>query len=324
MITLRLFESENPFLQIDECELEEGELTIGRDPSADWPILHADACLSRKHCVVSYRAQRVSLRDTSTHGTRVGTEKREAPRGEQLEIAIGDTIHLSRYIIVVDAAVAQTPAKPLSESPLCVSMRTQAHRTDATLLEHFCAGADLEMSSFAGEDPAEVMTRLGTLYRQVVNDLCDLMRDRAWVKDQFQMDRTTISSRDNNPLKWAPPHRVAVELLQEDEGGFLKGAEAVRASFADLRRHGSCLVVGSKAAVRHILDQLDPATLEAQAKRQPFALVSKHEAAWKRYRDRHAELNAESTAAAPGSIERALRAGYQEHLALLEKDGRET
>jgi predicted component of type VI protein secretion system len=130
------------------------------------------------------------------------------------------------------------------------------------------------------------------------------------MKDQLQMDRTTISARDNNPLKWAPPHRIAVELLQEGDTSFLKGSEAFRASFGDLRRHGLGLAEGSRAAINYVLTELNPNRLEEQSKPQGLGFVSRNELAWKRYRQLHADLSLDA-ADDGGRISGALRAGYE-------------
>jgi predicted component of type VI protein secretion system len=326
MITLRLFKASEPFQELESRDLVWGEFTIGRDPECDWSLSDKRGDLSRKHCVVAVDGDRVVLRDTSTNGVFLGAEKRPAPREEMCELAAGDTIHLGEFMILVDRTadregntVAAAPQAPPAHAPSAPCGGTSKGPVpDAALLEAFCRGARLETSSFAGEDPAEVMSRLGVVYRQVVDDLCVLMRDRATLKDQYHMNRTTISARDNNPMKWAPAERIAVELLQEGEAGFLKGAEAFRASFADLRRHAGGLSAGSRAAVRYVLDELNPDRLEASTKRQPLHFISRFEAAWKQFRENHAALAGEAGAEA---VERAFRAGYEEQLRAL--DGEE-
>ncbi len=307
MITLRLFGASNPFQQIDQRKLVDGAVVIGRDPACDWPVEDASGDLSRRHCTIIYDEGAIHVVDTSSNGIALGQERRRPLRGERTPLAAGETVHLGQYLLVVDeAADATQTSKPAPPRP-------RAHGpTDAALLEHFCIGAGLEPSSFAGEDPAALMERLGAVYRQAVNDLCDLMRERAAAKDQLQVDRTTISARDNNPLKWAPPETIAVELLQEADNGFLKGADAFRESFSDLRLHSDGMAAAGKAAVTFVLWELDPSAVEADIRRQPLAFTLRADAMWRRYRERHAELC--NDGAGPKRIERASRAGYQAHV----------
>jgi predicted component of type VI protein secretion system len=322
MITLRLFKSSDPFQEIESRVAGQGDLVIGRDSSADWHIPDQQRDLSRRHCILTIDGKRIFLRDVSTGGVTIGVERQRAPYGERCELAPGDTVFLGEFMIlldvegaselegdpVIDAAAIPAPAPgAVSAAPL----------TDAALLEAFCIGAGLEASSFAGEDPAAVMTRLGAVYRQVIDDLGGMIRDRALVKNQLQMDRTTIASRDNNPLKWAPSYRVSVDLLKEGGGGFLKGAAAFKASFNDLRRHGACIMAGSDAALHYVLSEFDPDSLEACARRQASPFASKYEAMWKVLKERHATL---SGGESDGRIDQAFRQGYERRLSSLEDE----
>lgn len=308
MILLRLFDSSNPFLQVAERRIGEGALTIGRDPDSGWPLADPHDTLSRHHCTITLVSGKLSVTDHSTNGMGIGTDRQALQRGEPAQLNVGDQIHLGRYFILVDAAPVEAAA-PVHVAP---PVRPQAAVTDAELVAHFCQGAGLEASAFAGQDAAGLMRRLGAVYRQTIDDLTDLMRDRAMSRDDLNLDRTTISYRDNNPLKWAPAQRVAVDLLQDSETGFLRAEDAVRASFADLRRHGECLSAGSRAAIRYLLETTRPESLEASAKAPGLGFGSRHEAVWKRYRELHTSLAGDADRS--GAIEKAFRAGYQDHL----------
>lgn len=320
MITLRLFKSSDPFQEIDSRILGEGDIVLGRDPSANWRIPDERRDLSRRHCILSFDGKRVFLHDISTTGVTIGVERRLAPRDERCELVPGDTIYLGEFMILLDAEESSpevSDRKPETASEPAAATPVPGALTDAALLEAFCRGAGLEASSFAGEDPAAVMTRLGGIYRQVIDDLGTMIRDRALVKNQLRIDRTTIASRDNNPLKWAPSYRVAVDLLKEGEGGFLKGAAAFKSSFDDLRRHGVCLMAGSDAALHFVLSELDPDSLEAAARRLGSPFGSKHEALCKALRERHAGL---SEGEGNAGIDRAFRQGYERRLNALDDE----
>lgn len=322
MITLRLFETSNPFQQIEEHTLPEGDTVVGRDASCDWSIGDKHGDMSRRHCVFTVRGGEVHLTDTSANGMLLGAEKRPVRGGGPVRLTPGETIHLGQYMILVDGAA---PAKPWLGGEAQRTPRPLADHagpaTDAALLERFCIAAGLEPSSFAGEDPAGVMTRLGAAWRQVVDDLCDWMGERTATKEELNLDRTTISARDNNPLKWVDSERVAVELLQDESNGFLRGAAAFQASFADLRRHGDSLAASAQAALDEVVSALDPDRLESELKRQPLAFVSRHDALWKHFRERHESLKREIAARASGRIEEAMRRGYRMKLAESDRKG---
>ncbi len=329
MITLRLFKAEDPFQQIAERKLDEGELTIGRDPAVGWTIGDEDGHLSRRHCALSFDGRRIWLRDLSTNGCFLGASRRRVPRDQMFEVKQSETIHLGGFMIVLDpdqvrdadqwahSSPANDPVVP-SSGPVKARDQsvTEEQRpvTDAALLEAFCSGARLDASSFAGEDASDIMRRLGGVYRQIVEDLSRLMNERALLKSALNMNLTTISAKDNNPLKWAPPHRLAVDLLREEGGGFLTGAAAFHASFADLGRHTACMMAGSRAAVETVLTELNPRKLESEAKRQPLHFVSRYELAWRQFENLHEHLVRDSQEGGSGKIGGAFRDGYEKKL----------
>lgn len=353
MITLRLFHSADPFREIDARRLN-SELVIGRDPGADWVVSDSLSELSRRHCVLAARDGRVVLRDTSANGVFVGVDRRRVEREADVEIDPADAIHLGQFTIVVDLtdpANTNTPrtreadqsvfeapfSAPLLQDPELKSQdfavpsewaADAAPRpaaavgavTNAALLDAFCEGARLDASSFAGQDPAEVMRRAGAMYRQVVLGLGDLMAERTSVKAEFRLDRTTVGASGNNPFKWAPTQRVAIDLLCGRNESFLSGPAALKASFEDLKKHLLCLLAGSRSAVNATFDQLSPAKIEEQAK-APLMVVGKSDACWRQYQRRHEELSAEARASTESAVNRAFKAGYEQQLLELDEMG---
>lgn len=325
MITLRLFKAADPFQEISSRPLTSGAITLGRDAEADWQIEDTRGDISRRHCTIRTYADVVFLRDHSTNGVAVGAERRRVARDVDHQIKPGETLHIGEFMVLIDQDAAEdlnatmslkaprrvTPEAALADYPV----------TEAGLLEAFCDGAGLDRSSFIGEDPSALMMRLGALYRQTIDDLGLLLGDRAALKDTLQLDRTTISARDNNPLKWASPERVAVDLLNEKHTGFLKGAEAMRASFEDLRRHNASVTAGSAAAVEYVLRELAPESLEgAQQKNQALGFLSRGDAQWKAYQARHRLLADDLAMAGAGQVGAASRQAYQRTLASLDAE----
>lgn len=320
MITLRLFKAADPFQEIDSRQLASGAITLGRDSSADWQIKDALDDISRRHCTISTYADVIYLRDHSVNGVATGPDRRRVVRETDHEIRAGDTLYLGAFLLVVDQEETEDVNATLSlrsaSAPEVKGRPPVAYPgTEAGLLEAFCDGAGLETSSFMGEDPSALMGRLGALYRQVVDDLGSLLQDRAALKDTLQLDRTTISARENNPLKWAATERVAVDLLKERDTGFLKGAEAMRASFEDLRRHNASVMAGSSAAIGFVLSELSPEKIEAaQPKSQALGFLSRSDAHWKSFQQLHRLMADDLARGGAGQIGAASREAYQQRL----------
>ena len=352
MFTLRLFHQDDPFRQIDAREFEDGELAIGRDAASDWTIADPERTVSRHHCVLAARDGALTLRDTSANGVFVGPDGRRLPSDTQAPLMPGETIRLGEYLIVVegrsfasDASAKDVPPQAQTGSAgvsACAFDAPFAHPilhdakvngaalkipadwaeadaapagpTDGSLLDAFCAGAKLDASLFAGEEPAEVMRRLGEVYQQMVLGLCDLMDDRTSVRSDYRMDRTRVHAEGNNPFKWAPGRRLAVDLLRRGQHGFLSGPQAVGASFADLKKHILCVLAGMRATISETLDVVDPQAVERSLKPQSFMLKTKAQAFWSEYARRHAEIHRLAADDADSPLNKAFAAAYERRL----------
>lgn len=330
-VTLRLFQISDPFRQIDCRDLSGGQLVIGRDPENGWRIPDQARTVSREHCVVALEGGRLTLRDTSANGVFLGAQRDRAPPGEPHGIAPGDTIRLGTFMIVVeaadpdvdrayDAAFAGPMLKPVTITPAAIAAPTvweaaeSGSPSDGTLLEAFCAGARLDASAFAGEDPAEVMRRLGEVYQQMVLGLGDLMSERTTVKTEYRMSRTTVSAEGNNPFKWAPAQRVATDLLRPRGDGFLAGPAAVKASFEDLKKHLLCTMAGLRAAVSASIDGLAPKEAEARLNGRSTMLKNRDAMAFAEYGQLHAEFGRQANSDPDSPVNRAFRAAYERQL----------
>ncbi|WP_300379727.1 type VI secretion system-associated FHA domain protein TagH [Henriciella sp.] len=316
----------------------EGEVTVGRDANAVWVIDDPDRRLSRFHCTISARHKQIFVRDTSANGVYIGADCERMERSVEMKVPDGETLHLGQYVLVVDAdsnaedeqvdpTGSSAKGAPLHDSAGAASTNAipdhwagpephpqpQTEKGDpageVVMLEAFCQGAELDPSYLTSEDAAEVMHRLGEIYRQVVLGLGDLMSERASVKTEYSLDRTTIGATANNPLKWAPTHRLAVDLLCERTGGFLKGADAVRECFEDLKAHSLCLVAGSREVVSELLEQFDPKTIDAQVKTSLF--MERSEASWRQMKSLHANVSSNPFNDADSAVNRAFKRGYE-------------
>lgn len=228
-----------------------------------------------------------------------------------------------------DPAVAADPILPprpperdtAAEEPL----RTAAPATepsvmpDATMLfEHFCAGAGLQPTAFAGEDKARVMERLGAVYRQAVLGVADLMQERTALRNEYRMVHTTVRPEGNNPFKWVPPQRIAVELLRGEGGGYTTGERALNEALHDVKAHLLCMLAGMRAALGATFKALAPEEVEAKLAGRNYLIKTQRDAAlWAEYVELATRLRAEADDSADGLINRAFRQAYEAQAAEL-------
>ena len=166
-------------------------------------------------------------------------------------------------------ALPAVPAPPvLPTAPLPAAAPT--HARDAwqgaprELWAAFCEGADVAIDPQHGIDP-ELMRNVGSLLRASVAGTLQLMAVRASAKHELRAEVTMIQARNNNPLKFSPDARSALEqMLQPPTRGFLAGPEAMTDAMHDLVGHTIGTMAGTRAALEGVLDRFTPRRLEAK------------------------------------------------------------
>ncbi len=324
MLTLRLFHQSDPFREIDARLVPEGDLSIGRDPGAAWTIDDPDCELSRLHCALRLEDGRLTLRDTSTNGVFLGEENERIAPGRKITLRHGESFRIGRHLVFVDdAAPDDRPALIEStpfEMPDAVSAaaprpaRPKHPGSVGALLDAFCNGAGIDPSTLTGEDPLALARRVGAVYRETVMGLSALMRERASARAGREMERTTVGAADNNPFKWAPSQRLAVDLLRPRDDVFLSGPAALEASFADLHNHLQCVEAAANAAFEATLAALSPERIDSALDGQRFVLRNRAGEAWRHYQTLHADFTARSQEAEGGVAGAAFRAAYARRL----------
>ena len=168
----------------------------------------------------------------------------------------------------LDAAAPSEPARALS--PLPGPPPTPAASDDAwsgdprELWAAFCDGAGVALDPPQGINP-ELMRVVGGLLHAAVAGTLQLMMVRATAKHELRAQVTMIQARNNNPLKFSPDARSALEqMLAPPMRGFLAGPAAMTDAMHDLVGHTIGTMAGTRAALEGVLDRFTPQQLEAK------------------------------------------------------------
>ena len=327
MYMLQLFDVDDAMQPIDARLLPSGSLTIGRDVAAGWSIADPECEVSRNHCELRVRDDGVSLLVTGANGVFDDYGGTRYPEGKEVELSLPGALRLGRYRIVVTPAQlagsshAAADRTMILTPPLGASTAVPSEWEDSpgpsapgngTLLEAFCEGAHLDASLLSSEDPDEIMRRAGALYRQMVLGIGDLMSERDAARQRYRLNRTTVSGRDNNPFKWAPSQRLAVDLLLAESTGFMSGPAAVKSSFRDVKRHLVATFVGMQGSLRATIERFNPDQLGNSTSRRTKLLRSRAHAMLEEVGERHEALNREIDEGVPGVLDRAFVVAYDE------------
>lgn len=324
MYRLQLFEDAQSIQPIDARILGEGTLTIGRDPGAQWTITDPDCALSRFHCELLAQSTGLFLRPTGTNG--VFDDHSGNRYSDHLEtlLDVPCAISLGRFRIVV-TSVAQNDVDMgangtmILTPPIGNSLDIPTDWSDAptvgpsergSLLEAFCRGAGLDSSQLSDEDPEEIMERVGAIYRQMILGIGDLMAERDHARARYQMNRTTIGGTGNNPFKWAPTQRLALDLILSGPASFLSGATAVQASFRDIKRHLVATFAGLQGCLRSAIDTFAPGDIEGATKEDASFFKNRAALQMQEVARRHQNLVEQLEQGMRGSLDRAFTAQY--------------
>ena len=300
--TLTLFDDANPTQELGTRTVQQPLTVVGRNPTADWVIEDEDCYISRNHLQFRVIAGLLFVRPLGLNGVYIGTPPQKIPDDVDVLIEAGHSLSFGRYR--VDVSAEDNAAEIVRTHAREASSLSKSESFDA-----FCEGAQLDPSHFIAEDPVLLMKEAGAIYRQIVVGLGGLLRARSDVREQIASDRTAISHRDNNLIKWAPAQRLLIDLLINKEEGFIGGAAAIEASLRDLESHLISVMAGHHSAVRAILDHLCPPKSGDRSAKRFFS--SNGAPALKQVEQAQAELLRELEGQTDGLIRQSFAEGYE-------------
>ncbi len=183
----------------------------------------------------------------------------------------------------------ERPAAPIP--PVVPHAPHPAAAVDETgLMAAFLEGTGL--TDIHPPDPAACMRGLGAAFRALVAGLRATLIARASVKSEFRIEQTMIRARGNNPLKFAAGDDDALAaLLGAGRRTDMPAEQAVADALKDIRLHELATMAAMQAAVRTLLDGLEPARLRAAAEQgSGRSLLPAHRKAraWDAYEELHA------------------------------------
>lgn len=234
------------------------------EPAPDWANL-TGASRAAAPAVAAAREEQVAAgpAEVAAADLRAGDE---SPPASGLSAPVVDPPAVAR-----EPAPAATPRLPRASAD--DGLRREAATTaDAAedagaFIRRFAQGAGIPEHIFARRDPLDVAEELGALIYLVTEGLKYLLGARHAAKRFTRAgSQTMIQALDNNPLKFAPTAEDALKImLAPRTRSYLGAEEALAAAFADLKSHQIKTFSAMQGAVRMLVEDLDPAGIEAAA-----------------------------------------------------------
>jgi type VI secretion system protein len=170
--------------------------------------------------------------------------------------------------------LAESQAPPLPEQPTAApSQAPRAPQPAAQppamaakkAIEAFYAGAGLSEVEIPEAEIARTLELLGTLFREVVQGLMEVLAARSSIKSEFRLSQTIIQPVENNPLKFSlGVDDALIALLTKHGKGYLPPVDAIQEALDDIKAHQVAVLAGMQVALTSLLARFDPNALEAR------------------------------------------------------------
>lgn len=203
----------------------------------------------------------------------------------------------------------------------------RAAREHEIALDLFCKAAGLQPSDLRGSNPAEILQTAGTLTRELLTGLADLLQNRARMKDALRLPNTIVRPVQNNPLKFSASVADALRYLFGDAGhAYLPPEHAVQAAFQDVKNHQHALFRAMIHAVRDFTERLDPDELRSRfdrgLKRSPLLASTNKLKYWELYEETYQTLTwQEEGAPMPQVVVDELTRAYEQEIESMTSGG---
>jgi type VI secretion system FHA domain protein len=185
------------------------------------------------------------------------------------------------------ALPADTPTTRPAAPPVAAARPAGAQPGPEVLLEAIAAAAGLPEGSLSQGNPLETATEIGRALSVLGEELSGLLQARAVARRSVRSGQVTMIGReDNNPLKFMPtPEQALSAMFGPPRPGFQRGSTAIRAAFADIKRHQYATHAAIQPALARLLDDLAPETIEARVKTSGL-LSNRRARAWETFVER--------------------------------------
>lgn len=183
-----------------------------------------------------------------------------------------EAVHASDAYGQTVALTSSKPAEPkpavrpfVQSVPPPAAPRRDPAGGGTAALQAFCRGAGIDPSTLAVEHTTAVLTLAGQLVRELALGLITGLQYRTEQTGRLHIDETSVSPVEQNTFRMlSSVDEALARLFAPRSSRFLTPLEAVRTSFADLRRHDQATAVAMQDAIAEYLKRLSPEQLEFQ------------------------------------------------------------
>lgn len=165
------------------------------------------------------------------------------------------------YVPSATPTIAPRPGS----APARVEASPSGPALPANALQAFYRAAGLDPASMSPDDATTQLALAGQLLREMALGLMTTLQQRAEQKHRYRVEDTGITQVEHNPFKLsASVDEVLARLFATRTTRFMPPVDAVRAGFADLRKHEKATLTAMQDALAEYLHRFAPDKLEEQ------------------------------------------------------------
>jgi len=184
---------------------------------------------------------------------------------------------------------AETP--PPADAP----PRHDAPDAPAREVEAFFRALGFARAPASQEERERIMLQAADLMTAAVDGMLQALRNRADSKNELRLPVTTMTLANNNPLKFSPTARAALNyLLDSPCDDFLSPVQAMQHGFEDLHSHSMGVLAGARAAAQAILTRISPEAVESKLDGAGTVRFARTRRLWDTYVRLHTALRDDS------------------------------
>lgn len=158
-------------------------------------------------------------------------------------------------------------------------------------VEAFFRALGFSASPDSREERERIMLRTAELTTAAVEGMLQALRNRADSKNELRLPVTTMTLASNNPLKFSPTGKAALNyLLAPPQEGFLPPAQAMLNGFDDLHSHNLGLIAGARAVAQAILARISPEAVASRLDATGTVRFARMRRLWSAFAKLHAGL----------------------------------
>lgn len=150
-------------------------------------------------------------------------------------------------------------------APVRPDASAAAQPLPANALQAFYRAAGLDPAAMSPDDATTQLALAGQLLREMALGLMTTLQQRAEQKHRYRVEDTGVTHVEHNPFKLsASVDEVLGRLFSTRTTRLMPPVDAVRAGFADLRKHEKATLTAMQDALAEYLHRFAPEKLEEQ------------------------------------------------------------